>query len=325
MPVAVEKVAMQEREIKVIVPATLAPSDQIEVRLPFEAHIDKVFVKVGDTVKPGLVLCHLSEDYINIRLASLRADLQEAQATLEKNQYFLRNRDRLLEEGRIDKNQYDNLDAEVTANEAALERSRTQITSLEGQQGSVNITSPISGIVQTVYAQPGVAVQEKQILFVITKVDPIAVVFALASYEAKNVQPNMPVQVRFRELPGETVTTMISSVGAQVNPETGRFDVRAQIPNPYGTYKVGMVGQVEFAGAERQKFFSVPAEAVITDNRRHYVFTVSKGIAHKVQVVPREIKADVAEIIEGLADGDLVVVKGNKQLKEGSVVDIWGR
>jgi len=101
--------------------------------------------------------------------------------------------------------------------------------------------------------------------------------------------------------------------------------VAAQIPNPTGSYKMGMAAQVEFASAEKQKYFRVPSEAVITDNRRHYVYTVSMGTAHKIPVVMRDMKDDYAEIIEGLVEGDLVVVKGNKELKEGAVVDIWRR
>jgi RND family efflux transporter MFP subunit len=325
VPVVVEQMVAQERQGMVIVPAVLRPSDRVEVTLPDEAHIEKVFVNVGDGVKQGTLLCRLSEEDVGLKLASLRAELREAQANLEKNQYFSRNRDRLLEEGRIDRNQYDNLDSEVNGNEAAVDRLRADIAQLEAQTTNVNVTSPIAGIVQAKYAGPGLVIQEKQPLFVITKIDPISVVFALAPYEAKTVRPDMPVTVRFVELPGEAVTAAVKSVGTAINQETGRFDVTAQIPNPNGTYKVGMAAQVEFAGAETEKYFSVPAEAVITDARRHYVFTVSNGLAHKVPVVVREIKNDYAEIIEGLMEGNLVVVKGNKQLKEGSVVDIWGR
>jgi RND family efflux transporter MFP subunit len=323
VPVAVEQVTVEERDVKVVVPATLAPSEQVEIRLPYEAHIEAVSVNIGDTVKPGTVLCRLSLDELNLRLAGLRAEQRDAQATLEKNQYFLRNRDRLLDEGRIDKNQYDNLEAEVNTNESAVERLRTQITALENQTSNINITATIAGVIQAKYATPGGVISEKQPLFIITKVDPIAVVFSLAPYEAKTIRAGMPIVVRFRELPGEMVTASVASVGSQINPDTGRFDVKSLIPNPNGTYKTGMIAQAEFSGAEKQKFFNVPAEAVITDGRRHFVFTVSQGVAHKVPVMVREIKGDTAEVIEGLVENDLVVVKGNKQLQEGSVVDIW--
>jgi len=95
------------------------------------------------------------------------------------------------------------------------------------------------------------------------------------------------------------------------------------ISNPDNIYKIGMMAQVEFDSVEKQKYFSVPEEAVISDSRRYYVFTVSQGVAHKVLVVIKDKKDGRVDIVNGLMDNDLVVVKGNKELQEGSVVDIW--
>lgn len=325
VPVAVEEVGIQERTTTITVAGTLAPSDQVQVNLPYEAHIERVFVNIGDAVKAGTVLCRLSAEDATLRLAALRAEVRELQSVLERNQYVQRNKDALLDNGRIDRNQYDNIDNEVSGNEAALEKVRAQVTQLETQTGNVDVTSPIAGIVQGKNVSGGVVVPERQPLFSITRIDPMNIVFSLAPYEAKAVRPQMAVNARLRELPGEKIQAVVTSVGSAINPETSRFDVIAQVPNPNGAYKTGMIAQVEFSGAETQKYFSVPAEAVITENRRTYVFTVAMGTAHKVPVVVRETKDGLSEIVEGLVEGDLVVVKGNKELKEGSLVDIWGR
>jgi RND family efflux transporter MFP subunit len=325
VPVTVEQVQVQERTTTITVAATLAPSDQVQVSLPYEAHIERVFANIGDPVKAGTVLCRLSIEDTALRLAALRAEAREAQSTLERNQYVQRNKDALLDNGRIDRNQYDNIETEVSGNEAALDRLRAQISQLEAQTGSADITSPIAGIVQGRNVSAGIVIPERQPLFSITKVDPMNVVFSLAPYEATAVKPQMPVNVRLRELPGEKIPAVITSAGSAINLETSRFDVTAQIANPNGAYKIGMIAQVEFSGAQTQKYFNIPEEAVISENRRTYVFTVAMGNAHRVPVVVRGTKDGYAEIMEGLVEGDLVVVKGNKQLKEGSVVDIWGR
>jgi RND family efflux transporter MFP subunit len=323
VPVAVENVVVEEKAVTIVLPITLSASEQVEVRLPNEAHIERVFVKPGDVVKEGDVLCRLSaEDYI-LRLAALRAEMKEQQSNLEKNTYFLRNRDRLLEEGRITQDQYDALEAEVDQNESAIEKLRTQIAEMEVRTGEVEVKSPISGVIQARLASPGLVITENKPLFVITRINPIAATFSLAPYEARTVKAGMPVTIRFRDLPGEVVSAKIDSVGAKINPETSRFDVRVLLPNPNGVYKLGMVGQVEFESAEKQKFFTVSDEAIITDSRRHFVYTVSMGKAHKIPVKIREIKDGKAQIVEGLMDSDIVVVKGKEQLKEGAVVDIW--
>lgn len=323
IPVAVENVVVDERAVTIILPVTLSPSDQIEVRLPNEAHIERVFVKPGDTVKEGDMLCRLSAEDYNLRLAALRAEMKEQQSNLEKNTYFLRNRDRLIEEGRITQDQYDALENEVEQNESTIEKLRTQIAEAEARVGEVSVNSPISGVIQARYASPGLVITENKPLFVIARINPLAITFTLAPYEARMVKAEMPVTIRFRDLPGESLNAKIDSVGAKINPETSRFDVRVLLPNPNGVYKLGMVGQVEFESAEKQKFFTVSGEAIITDGRRHFVYTVSMGKAHRIPVKIREIKDGKAQIVEGLMDNDIVVVKGKDQLKEGTVVDIW--
>lgn len=325
IPVAVENVVVRERSVSIVVPATLGPSDKTEVILSNEAHIERVFVNNGSKVKEGDVLCRLSAEEYNLRLASLRAELRELQSNLEKNAYFLRNRDRLLEEGRINQDQYDNLESEVDENESRIEKVRAQIVELETRTGEVNVASPMTGIVQARMVSPGIVVPAGRPLFNIVKVNPIAVEFTLAPYEAKSVKVGMPVTIKFRDLPGEKVTANISFVGTKIDPETSRFNVRIILPNPNGVYKTGMVAQVEFESAEKQKYFSISEGAVIKDKRRHYVFTVYMGKAHRVPVRIRQIRGGKAEVIEGLMEGDIVVVRGNEELEEGTVVDIWGR
>jgi len=323
VPVTVENVIVEERPVTIILPATLTASEQVEVRLPNEAHIERVFVKPGDFVKEGDILCRLSVEDYSLRLGSLRAEMKEQQSNLEKNIYFLRNRDRLLEEGRITQEQYDALDDEVEQNEAAIERLKTQIAEMEALMANVEVKSPLSGVIQTRNVSPGLVITENKPLFVITKTNPIAVVFTLAPYEAKLVRAGMPVVVKFRDLPGETVEAKIDTVGERINPETNRFDVRVLLSNPNNIYKIGMMAQVQFEGVEKQKFFTISDDAISTDGRRHYVYTVSMGKAHKVPIKIREIKDGRAQIVEGLMEGDIVVVKGKEQIKEGTVVDIW--
>lgn len=325
VPVAVENVIVQEKSVGIVVPATLVPSEKIEVKLPNEVLVERVMVNNGSVVKDGEALCRLSTEESNLRLASLRAELTELQSNLEKNMYFLRNRDRLLDEGRINQDQYDNLETEVDENESRIEKTRAQIAELEAKTGEVNVTSPMAGIVQARMVSPGIVVPAGKPLFIIIKTNPIAAEFTLAPYEAKSVKAGMPVTIRFRDLPGEKVTAKISSVGSKIDPQTSRFFVRVLLPNPTGVYKTGMVAQAEFESAEKQRFYSISESAVIKDKRRHYVFTVHMGKAHRVPIRVRDIKNGRAEVIEGLMEGDIVVVRGNEELEEGAVVDIWGR
>lgn len=323
VPVTVVKARQRQHTVRVTMPGILSPSERVEVSLPNDARIERFLVNVGDYVSNGSPLFQISQEDYNIKLAQLRAEQKELQANLEKNTYFLRNRDRLLEEGRITTEQYDALEDEVEKNEDDLENVNSSLTTMEAQAGKTIISSPISGVVQDTLSSAGGVVVANRPIVTIVRNNPMIVNFRLASYEAKNVTPGMEVEIRLADIPGERFKAKVTSIGAELDRESNTFPVKATLLNPRGIIKAGMNAFIELAGSRIQRYYEIPAEAVIVERRRHYVFTVVRGVAHRVRVIPREIRGDVAEIVEGLHDGDLVVVKGQDKLAEGTVVDIW--
>ncbi len=325
VPVTVTNVVMREHSPTITVPAKLVPTERVEVSLPEEATIDAVMASDGDLVDVGDALFRISEENTITKLTGLRTDLKEAQAQLEKNSYFLRNRDRLRDEGRVDDTQYDNLESQVDEDEAAVERQQQEIARLEDRAGETTITATIAGVVSDSKAAPAATFDANAPIMAIEKVNPIEAEFRLAAYEATTVRPGMPIQIRFRELGGERAAGRITYVGTKLDPKTNTFDVRAQIPNPTGYYKVGLSGEVEFTSSKKQHFAIIPADALIRERRRYFIYTVIKGVAHRVQVFPNETRGNEIEITRGLREDDLIVVKGHDKLTEGSVVDIWGK
>ncbi len=324
VPVTVANVAVVERQRTIDVPTTLEPSDEMVIKLPQEATIERLLVAEGDLVESGDRLFTISETDLTLQLARLRADLKEAQAALEKNQYFLNNRDRLLDEGRIDRNQYDNLEAEVDGAEAEVEKIQLEITGLEDRQGTPTITAPISGTVGNIAVANGATAAADAPILTIVATDPMIATFRLGSHETTAVRPGQSVSLRITDLGGERMSGRITAVGSALDAEK-RFEVKASVPNRVGYLKAGMTAQMEFRSDRKQRLYMIPEEALIRDRRRYYVFTVIKGAAHKIQVLPSETRGSRVEIAKGLREDDLVVVKGHDKLTEGAVVDIWGR
>lgn len=324
VPVTVENVITHERSAKINVPATLEASESVNVSLPDEVTVEKILVSQNDLVEPQTPLFKISNKEGLLQSAKLRVELKEAQTTLEKNQYILKNRDRLLEEGRIDQGQYDSLEADVAANEAAVERLKQEIAKSGDKPADSTITSPISGMVTKIHASPGVSVTGGKPIISVSKLDPMNVSFELASYDSQTVQQGMSVNVLVSDL-GETIKAQVVKISPAIDMNKGTFKVWAQVANQKNFLKIGMPVEVEFKSPEKQRFFLIPENALIKDKRKHFVFTVIGGVAHRVEVVPGEKKQDRIEVVKGLKEDDIVVVKGHDKLTEGTVVDIWGR
>jgi RND family efflux transporter MFP subunit len=325
VPVTVESVVAEERAQELHAPATIEPAESVEITLPEDVQIESLAVTEGTAVGVGDVLLHISERDMTSRLARVRTDLKDAQSQVEKNSYLLRNRDRLLDEGKIDKSTYDSLDSELETSTAAVDKLQQEIARIEERSTNPNVTSPIAGVVGKLGAVAGLVVPAGRSIMTIVKADPALVAFRLPSHDAQTVKAGMSLGVRFPDLAGETAFARVTSIGTQLDPADNTFAVKATVLNPNGRYKTGMNAEVQFQATEKQRFFLIPEEALLKEQRAFFVFVVIKGVAHKVQVIPNQTVDNRVEIARGLKEEDLVVVKGNDKLTEGTVVDIWGK
>jgi len=323
VPVTVETVASEEKVEEITVPATVEISETVDVTVPDDALIESFAVAEGEAVDAGDVIARISEDEVNLRVARLRADLREVQQKLEKDSYVLRNRDRLLDEGRIDEEQYDEVEDEVAEDEAEIERIQTDISRVESGLGELAVTTPIAGVVTKRYVSAGQTAQGGSPVATVSRIDPALVAFKLRPDLSSMVRPDSRIELTFPSLGGRRTTARVTSVATKIDPEDGMFAVRAEIANPAGTYKEGMRAEISMQNPEVRKVHLVPESAIIRAQRAYFVFTVVDGKAHRVQVIPEDTRGGYVEIARGLKDADMVVVQGQDKIEEGTRVDIW--
>lgn len=323
--VMIEQVKMQESSPTVIVPGMLIPRDRVELKIPYAAKIAEVFVNKGDSVKQGSVMAKLSDEEVNLKLNQLKAAKKEAEGTLEKNSYLLKNRDKLLEEGKIDKTQYDGIEIENAHAENVLNRVKADMAAAEYNAAHLQIMSPIDGVIVEKYAAPMQMAGENQILFTIVNIDPILVSFQLTADESSGIKTGMPISIKVEDLDGEEYNGTVTYISPDIH-QTGRtFDVWASIANPEGVLKTGMQATTLFTSTNIHKIIVVPDTAIITRDRDKYAFTVAGGKAKLVKVRVRNIHDGIAEVSDGLSETDFIVAKGAVGLQDGQPLEMWRR
>jgi membrane fusion protein (multidrug efflux system) len=97
----------------------------------------------------------------------------------------------------------------------------------------------------------------------------------------------------------------------RINPQTGSFDARAEIPNPDGSLRPGQFVRVLLGGASRPNTLSVPQRAVIDSPMGKMVFVVTPD--NKLEPRPVELDGWTQGewiVSKGVKDGDRVLVDG---------------
>jgi len=322
--VTVDKVNVEEKKPALSLAAVIEPSAKTTIKFPFDIKIDKVNVRLGATVNPNDILFELNQADLSIKLAGLRAKRGEKKALLDKNQYFLENRDRLLAEGKIDKSQFDTIEMEVNKAKAEFDHLDADALGLESQLNQSQVKAPFDGVVTEISVAGGATVSANENLLTLVKIDPAFVSFQVSPSEAAGLTLGMNINVKV-EGDEKNFPAAISFINAELDPANHMVSVKASLPNSGTTFRGGQQAQVNFTGQKPVKILSLPAHALCQENEKEFVYVVRDGKAWPVRVYTRKNSdnPEMVEIQEGVSVGDIIVTEGQDKLKAGAEVNLW--
>lgn len=327
----------------------LVPEDRIATIGPVhEGRIVKLYAGQGSIVKKGQKLADLeSADIIEAEADYLKAlaDLENANRTAAAEIKFNQStydRTKLLVDKEISpaKNlQQAEHDLElakttgantISSAKVSLSNARRHLLILGLSDAAIDslakkqslaaavfpLTAPISGTVIERNATIGATVGSDADLFKIVDISSVWIDANVFERDLDRLRTGEVVNVSVPAFPGTTFTGRVMLISTVIDPDTRTVKVRTEVSNPDGRLKPDMFANVEIVTAAHRTAISIPLAAVIEENGKQVVF-VSDGESYKSRDVTLGIRsADRVEVVEGLSEGDKVVVKGNYLLME---------
>ncbi len=214
--------------------------------------------------------------------------------------------------------------------ESAKKRAKLQISSAQGQVNSVSaqlgntaIVAPISGILNQTLIETGeIAVAGKPIASIVN-VESIKIELAVTEFDIGQILDGQEASISLFAYPDEKFLGNIYYIGLVADQISKKFPVKIQISNEYKKIKAGMVAQVEILSKEQKGVLVIPKTAIFTKESIEKIYTVDENKRIKITTVNTEPVDEVLVLIkDGLTEGDIVVVNGNYELKEGDEVSI---
>ncbi|WP_080508108.1 efflux RND transporter periplasmic adaptor subunit [Bryobacter aggregatus] len=317
---------------------------------PYRAEVDKA--------KGELAQSEANQEFTKrqVLLLQAQADLAQAQANLVKAEQDVRRLEPLVKEKAASQQDLDNAVASQRANEAnvkarqanveqmrltttaqadtakaQVETSKATLRAAELNLEYGTINAPISGRIGDSLIQVGglVSRNSTQPLTTIVPLDPIWVRFQISEAEYLNYQNQGNTQ-QLNKLPLELVLAdnsihpypgKIQNTVNTVDPKTGTLELQATFPNPKHNLLPGQFGRIRLRADDRKNALLVPQRALQELQGSQSVMTLSND--NKVQVrsvVTAERVGDRIIILQGLKDGDRVIVEGLQKARPGAVV-----
>jgi membrane fusion protein (multidrug efflux system) len=276
---------------------------------PIPARVAQVYVVEGQEVKKGNRLVELEQ-------AAFQASTESADAALEAATRAYDRAQRLFAAGVAPRKNVEQATAD-------LARARADAVNARRSQQLSVLRSPFDGVVTSMTAVLGSAVDANQPLVEVTDLSALDIVLNLTPADAARIQRGATVVFRAGQVPlGEPLGDgTIADIGGAVDSATRSVPVRAHPRTLLRALRVGetIFGQVTVATTGDA--LAVPVAALVPEGEGFTVFVVdSQGIAHQRQVTVGDRSDSLAEITRGLTAGERVVTQGAYGLVDSSRV-----
>lgn len=309
----------------------------VEVRARVEGYLESMLFAEGTFVKKGQTLFVIDPTVYRAQVMKARARLNKARAVLQKATRDLERIRPLYEQNAASRLDLDNAEAAYESAAADVTVSEAELTQAEQTLGYTTVKSPISGYISERGADIGTLVGPgaKSLLAVVVNSDTVKVDFSMTALDYLNSKSR---NVNFGQTnsnrswsPYVTVTLadgtaypyhgLVDFADPKVDPKTGTFSVRAEMPNPDHTLLPGEFTRVRLLMDVREEAISVPVKALEIEKGATYIYVVKTDSIVERRYVETGPEFDNSIIIErGLESGENIVVEGFHKLKHGMKV-----
>ncbi|NBC00541.1 MAG: efflux RND transporter periplasmic adaptor subunit, partial [Bacteroidetes bacterium] len=181
-------------------------------------------------------------------------------------------------------------------------------------QERVNLTSPVSGIVLDRKVSREQYVEEGSVLFEVADLSTVWVIFEAYEEDLDWLRTGQSIAFSMRANPGHRQEATITYIDPVINPDTRTARVRAEVRNPGGRLKPGMLVHGTVSGAGDDAKHLVPASAVLWTGPRSILY-VRVPEADTPRFEAREVTlghraGDQYVIEDGVEEGEAVVTHG---------------
>jgi membrane fusion protein (multidrug efflux system) len=310
-PVAVvtEPVRSERLSFELEALGTAGANESVNVTAKVANQVTAVRFSEGQQVRRGEVLVELDG-------AQERADLAVAEAALaESRSQYQRSRE-LYTTRVLSDQQIEQIEATFKANEARVASARARV-------GETVIRAPFDGRVGLRRVSLGSLISPGTVITTLDDTSTIKLDFTIPETFLSVVKPGLEIAARSVAYPEASFSGRVSSVDTRIDPATRSVTVRALLPNPEGLLKPGMFLTVRLSRGAVDALL-VPEQALVPEQGDVFVFVVADGVAEKRRVRIGQRRVGDVQIVEGLAEGELVVTEGTQKLRDGAAVRLQG-
>jgi len=285
---------------------------------------------IGDMVKRGSVLAILGNPEIMEEQEKAKAELEGDAAIYNRLESVYKITPEL-----VPLEQVDEAKAKYGSAVAALDAVNSEIDYL-------TVRSPFDGIITNRYVDTGAVVQNgltrpsTEPLFKVQDISVIRLNVSIPEVNSAYITQGTPVNINFPDLPNKVFTGKVSRISYGLSEDTKTMLTQIDLPNKDHQIHPGMFANCTFLISSADSTLSVPNQAIGSYEQQTFVYEIVpvdststdlnwtagvKCVIKKVNVKLGIRAADFTQLkYTGLKPSDRIVISGNAQCADGSMV-----
>ncbi|WP_455669704.1 efflux RND transporter periplasmic adaptor subunit [Phocaeicola sp.] len=337
--VAIAPVTQEDVEIYGEYVGRVRAQQFVEVRARVEGYLEQMLFNEGTYVTKNQVLFVINQDQYRAKADKARAQLKKDEAQAQKAKRDLERIRPLYEQNAASQLDLDNAIAAYETAEASVAMSSADLDQAEQELGYTIVRSPLAGHISERHVDLGTLVGPgaKSLLATVVKSDTVLVDFSMTALDylkskERNVNLGQKDSTRSWQ-PNVTITLadntvypfkgLVDFAEPQVDPHTGTFSVRAEMPNPKSVLLPGQFTKVKLLLDVREKATVVPLKSVIIEKGGAYIYVIRKDSTAERRFIELGPEFQNQVVVErGLAAGENIVTEGYHKLNPGMKVRI---
>ena len=298
-----------------------AYADETIVYAPFTADVTRWNVTDGAQVKQGDVLFELDDK-------ALRQEIEEGQAALRKMELEMKIKnaqdaaDAHVSETSVPATEADAIKRAAQKETRALQReldelnravAESKLTAKREKLAQAKRTAPTDGMFLFVGAKEPKTVREGDPVGKIVGLSKLQMICTVSEFDVFQIKEGMPVDVKIDALKQETIRGAVERVSKfpktdETSSGSPQFEVVVSL-EPKGPLIAGLSMTGTIVTESKEGALVVPTLAVQRGKDQYYVLVESeRGIEKRIVKIGLET-AEKTEILEGLSEGDTVVLQ----------------
>lgn len=351
--VKTEKAFLGDLIIKISANGKVRANKELNVSSDISGAIDKINIYEGCFVKKNELMIKLDDKEFKLAYAEaedqmmtarveyglLKKDLPNDSTNIKKADIYYKELEKLtyaFKNKKISKDEYDkrkdDIDMKIIftgakreeyiKNKSGITRALNNKKKAELDLQHTIINAKFDGVVGDVDLVEGTRINAGEILFKLFDVNTLKIDVNILENEIGKIKLGNLVEIKIPAIPSVKFQGKVKRISPYINSEDGTCKVEVIVNNHKQKIKPGMFAKVLIEINTLKKRLLVKKEALLVRDKRNLLFVVEKSLAKWKYVKLGAENEKYVEILDGIKNGDDVIVSGHYNLAHDSKVKV---